>query len=490
MESLWSAEMKALGPVPHYPALQEDISTDVCIIGGGMAGILVGHELKRRGISSVILEKHTIGSGVTGGTTAKITAQHGMIYHRLITELGERLARQYAQSQIRAVERFAEIVERSRIDCDFRRVPSYVYSRHQTSGLLEETRAAVSLGLSAEFTTQTALPFPIRGAVRFPNQATFQPLRFLHGVAARLTVYEHTPVTDLRPGLVITKHARVHARRVVMATHFPFLDSPGWYFLRMHQERSYLLALQCPGPGPAPWRELDGVYLADDDSLSLRPYQQWLLLGGAGHRTGTGHRSGYALLRQAAASWYPGTRVEYAWSAQDCMSLDGVPYIGTYASSAPWLYVATGFNKWGMTGSMTAAMLLAAAIDKKPSPFSEVYSPQRLIVNAHTLRSLTGNGSQALRGLARAYTPLPRESSSIPVARGEGRIVRYEGRRVGAYRDEKGELFLVSPRCTHMGCLLQWNPDEKTWDCPCHGSRFGYDGRVLDNPALLPLERY
>ena len=337
MKSVWSMDTK----LDEQQELHGEISTDAVIIGAGMAGVLIAHELKRRGVEAVLLERDQTGAGVTKNTTAKITAQHGLIYRKLIADFGVEQAKQYATANQRAVERFAEIIERGAIACDFIRCPSYVYSTSGTEHLYEEAKAACSLGIHAEFTDETTLPFPIKGAVRFPNQASMNPLAFLKGVAQNLTIYEHTEVTDIMEEGVKTSDGMVRAKHIIIATHYPFLDSPGWYFMRMHQQRSYVVALR----GAA---QLDGMYIGDGPEVySFRNYGSLLLLGGEEHRTGQNKNGGcYQRLRQAAKRFYPGAEVVAEWSAQDCIPMDGVPYIGRYASSTPNLYVATGFNKW------------------------------------------------------------------------------------------------------------------------------------------------
>lgn len=477
--SIWSGEVE----LEPRSSLEKDISAEVVIVGAGMAGILIGHELKRRGISSVILERNRIAGGVTKGTTAKITAQHNLIYHRLITEVGREQARQYALANTRAVERLAEIVERGGIDCDFVRQPAYVYSLDETSLLYDEVKSACSLGIGAEFRTETALPFPVKGAVCFPNQAMMNPLKFIKGVSAPLVVYENTPVTGIEKEEVVTPRGRVKAENIIIASHYPFLDSPGWYFMRMHQQRSYVVALKNA-------KQLDGMYIdADNMGLSFRNYGDLLLLGGAGHRTGQHEAGGsYAELRRVASQMFPDSEVVAEWSAQDCMSMDGIPYIGRYSPSTPHLYVATGFNKWGMTSSMVSAMILSAILEGKDCEFADVFSPQRFNVTA-AAANLWKDGMKAAKGILMERFILPRDRIER-LEKGHGGIVEYEGEKVGVYRNEEGEVFIVSPKCTHLGCQLEWNPDELTWDCPCHGSRFSYDGTLLDAPAIDPLPRY
>ncbi|MGN0794467.1 MAG: FAD-dependent oxidoreductase [Aristaeellaceae bacterium] len=471
--SLWQRTVS----LPEYPPLAGDERTEVCVIGGGMAGLLTAYLLRERGVSVIVLEADRIASGQTGRTTAKITGQHELIYDRLIRQQGEDRAAQYARANAGAIAEYARITEKKRIRCDFAPREAYLYSREESTPLEKEAEAARRLGLDAAFVRETELPFPIAGAVRLGAQAQFHPLRFLQGIADELRIHEKTRVLTVEGQQVHTERGTVTAEHIVFATHFPFINVPGLYFMRMHQERSYVLALQ------SPWLPKRGMYLGTDaDGLSLREAEGLLLLGGGAHRTGENGEGGcYDFLTDQAQGLLPGCREMGRWSAQDCMTLDGVPYIGQYARSEPEWYVATGFGKWGMTGAMVSAMLLTPLICGKAPDWAEVFSPQRfrLSESAQALANETGH---ALRGLTRELFSLPDETLSA-LQPGHGGIVAYEGRKAGVYRAEDGAVYQVDPRCPHLGCELTWNPDERSWDCPCHGSRFHYDGSLLDNPA-------
>ena len=461
--------------------LEQHIKADAVVVGAGMAGILTAYRLSQRGMSTVVLEAGRVGGGVTGNTTAKITAQHNLCYEKFITAFGEEQARQYAEANMRAVEQYAEIVSALKIACDFERVPAYVYARYDDEPLRAETKAAQRLGIPAVFTKETSLPFQVIGAVKFENQAQFHPLRFLTALADKLQIYESTPVSEIRDSTAITPRGSVHAAHIVIATHFPFINTPGYYFLRMHQQRSYVLALENA-------QKLDGMYIdADPQGWSLRSYENLLLLGGAGHRTGKHpQHSSYQALREAARTLYPQSRELYAWSAQDCMTLDGVPYIGYYSADTPHVYVATGFNKWGMTSSMAAAAILSDRITGRENPNAQVFTPQRFKPGA-SIANLMKDGAQAVAGLSKQLFSVP-ETYLSHIGKGQGGIVEYDDQKLGAYRDEAGHVYLVSTKCPHLGCQLTWNPDERSWDCPCHGSRFDYRGNLLDNPAMRGLD--
>ena len=480
MESVWEQEVQ----MGEHPPLPGDMEVEAAVIGGGLAGILTAYFLQKRNIKTIVLEASKIGSGQTQHTTAKITSQHNLIYHKLIREFGEERARQYAQANQQSIGAYRHLVQELGIQCALEDRPAYLYCREDAHvALLEqETDAAKRLGIHAELTLHTTLPFSVAGAVKFHDQAQFQPLQFLKAVAGGLNIYERTRVLTVEDQRIVTDCGTVKAKHIIFATHFPFLNRPGYYFARMHQERSYVLALRNAA-------QLDGMYLGiDGDRLSFRNYGDYLLLGGGGHRTGENSAGGkYAELREKAAEYYRGSNETFHWSAQDCMTLDGVPYIGQFAASMPHWYVATGFGKWGMTSSMVSAVLLSEQIAGAPHPCAEVFSPLRFTPTASMKAFLTDMG-QAVKGIGRQVFTLPATAvQALPT--GHGGVVDCQGDKLGVYKDEQDRVHVVSTRCPHLGCQLEWNPDEKSWDCPCHGSRFDYKGDLLDNPAQTPLEQ-
>lgn len=476
MHSIWTEDFNP----PYFEPLSGDTNADVVIIGGGITGLLTAYLLQEQGAEVIVLEAERICSGVTKNTTAKITAQHEIICQKLIGTFGEAKALQYIRVNNYAIEKFEEIIRKKDISCNFERLPNYVYSIDDTHALMFEAAAANRLGIAAEFTTETELPFPVAGAVKFPNQAQFHPLKFLQAIAEDLTIYEKTKVRAVEGNHVITSRGTVRTKKTVMATHFPFINAPGYYFIRMHQERSYVIALEDA-------KKLDGMYKGiDDNSYSFRNYENLLLFGGSPHRTGKNHNGGcYDRLRDAAEKYYPDSKELFYWSAQDCMTLDNVPYIGQYSASTPDLYVATGFKKWGMTSSMASALMLSDMILGKSNENAEVFSPQRFHLTA-SAGNLAKEGAEAVTGLVSerlANADIPAEE----IKNGHGGIVDYQGEKIGVYKNGEGETFFVPTKCSHLGCQLQWNPDELTWDCPCHGSRFDYKGNLIGGPAMYGL---
>lgn len=476
MESIWTRSCF----IPARERLNGDMETEVAVIGGGMAGILTAYLLQKEGLHPVVLEAGRIGSGQTQNTTAKITSQHGMIYRRLWDTLGEEKARQYAMANQTAVEEFRRIITEERISCDFEERDAFVYGNN-VQKLKEEAKMAARLGLPAEFSTEVSIPVPAEGAVGFREQGQFHPLKFLKTISEPLTVFEHTPVKTVEGTTLMTENGTVQAERVVFATHYPFVNFPGLYFARMHQERSYVLALENA-------EQVDGMYIgAGEGGYSFRNYGNLLLFGGEGHRTGENSMGGrYEALRRMAGVLFPAGREIACWSAQDCITPDSVPYIGPYAPGRPNWYVATGFQKWGMTSSMVAAMLLRDSICGRENPWAEVFDPGRF--DGETFLGVAGETGQAVKGLARNLFKIPQETAKTLPA-GHGGIVFLHGEKVGVYKESDGAIHVVDVRCPHLGCELEWNPDEKSWDCPCHGSRFDYKGNWLCGPAQESIAR-
>ena len=422
--------------LPRFERLKGDVKTDVLVVGGGMAGLLCAYFLKRAGVDCLLAEAGVIGGGITRNTTAKITVQHGLIYDSLIRRFGTERAGMYLRANLEALEEYRKLCRT--IDCGFEERDSFVYSLDDRAALEREARALERLGAAADCVESLPLPFPVAGAVRMAGQAQFHPLRFLAALARGLPVCEHTAVRELGEHRAVTDGGVVTAEKILVTTHFPMLNKHGSYFLKLYQHRSYVLALE---NGP----DVHGMYVDEAaDGLSFRNYQNFLLVGGGGHRTGK-KGGGWTELERLARRCYPEAMVRARWATQDCMSLDGVPYIGPYSARTRDLYVATGFNKWGMTSSMAAARLLTDRVLGKEHPDARVFSPSRSILRPQ----LAFNGAAAAVNL---LTP-------------------------------------TAPRCPHMGCALKWNARERTWDCPCHGSRFTREGRLIDNPATGGLNR-
>ncbi len=473
-ESIWSESCR----IEEREPLPGELSTEIAVIGAGMAGVLIASALQEAGRQVVVLESDRIGSGQTRNTTAKITSQHGLIYARMKKTLGAEKSRQYAAANEAALAAYRRIISERGIDCELEERDAYVYG-FDAAALEEESEAAASLGLPASFTREVKLPLSAAGAVRFTGQAQFHPLKFLRAMAEGLRIYEKTPVRRVEDDRIMTERGTVRAETVVFASHYPFVNFPGMYFARMHQERSYVLALENAA-------RVDGMWIgAGQNAYSFRNYGDLLLLGGEGHRCGENSAGGrYEALRQKAREWFPGSRELACWSAQDCVTADSVPYIGRYAESRPNWFVATGFQKWGMSSSMVSALLLRDQICGKKNPYAEVFAPERFDVK--TVAGVAAESGQAVKGLAKQLFQIPAEAAKN-LEKGHGGIVFYQGEKLGVYKDGEGRLWPVDIRCPHLGCQLEWNPDELSWDCPCHGSRFDYTGRLISGPAQTNL---
>ena len=427
MKSVWQDTVN----LPHFPQLKKDIHTDVLIIGGGITGILTAYFLHQNGVKYALVEKDRICSGTTQNTTAKITYQHGLNYHKILKSYGVEKAQQYLTANKRAFDKIAELCKR--IDCDYEVKDNYVYSIDDRKKIEDEIDALHRIGYDAEFCERPNIPIQTVGAVEFPRQAQFHPLKFVADITKDLNICEHTFVREMIGNIAITDHGKViTADKVIAATHFPFINKHGSYFLKLYQHRSYIIALEGA-------QNVDGMYVDEcHTGLSFRNYGDLLLLGGGGHRTG--HKGGnWDELHNFAGKVYPQAKEQYYWAAQDCMSLDDIPYIGQYSKRTQNFYVASGFNKWGMTGAMTAAMILNDMILSKHNDCADVFNPSRSILKPQLLI----NGFEATKNL----------------------------------------LTISKKRCPHLGCALKYNHAEHSWDCPCHGSRFDDSGKVLDNPA-------
>ena len=431
MHSIWSDTVT----FKTFEQLKKDIRTDVLIIGGGIAGILCAHLLEKNNVNYVLVESDRLCNGITKNTTAKITSQHGLIYHKLIQKFGIEKARMYLEANQAALNYYEKLCRT--IDCDFRYKDSFVYSQNHPQKIEKELDALHKIGFSATYENKLPLPFPVAGAVQFQNQAQFHPLKFLSQIAERLHIHEHTKVCELAPHTAITRHGKITASKIIVTTHFPLLNKHGSYFLKMYQHRSYALGLK-----NAP--NVNGMYVDEaKNGMSFRNYGELLILGGGDHRTGK-KGGNWAELSSFAQKYYPDSNEIYRWATQDCMTLDDVPYIGPYSKHTPNLYVATGFNKWGMTSAMTAAMLLCDMILEKENPYAPVFSPSRSILHPQL-------AINAVETTVNLLTP-------------------------------------TTKRCPHLGCALKWNPAEHSWGCPCHGSRFSETGSLIDNPATDDLD--
>lgn len=427
MNSLWLNE----NCLPQFSSLHGEHKTDVLIIGGGLCGILCANEMKKLGVDYTLVEAERICRGTSGNTTAKITSQHSFIYNTITKKYGSRAAEKYYTSNEKAIEEYARLCKS--IDCCFERKDNYIYTLSDEKKLEDEMKALEKFGARARLVpSASALPFDVLGAIEFPLQAQFDPIALVSALVPGMKIYENTRVLGFDGKYYYGRNFRITADKVIVATHFPVFNKHGLFSMKLYQHRSYVIALKNAA-------RLDGMYLDENEKgLSFRNHGQYLLLGGGSHRTG---KQGGNLreLRETARRLYPESEEAFHWAAQDCMSLDGLPYIGQYSKSTPDLFVATGFNKWGMTLSMVSALILKDLIFGKTNDYADIFSPSRSMLHPQLM--------------------------------------------INGFETAVSMLTPTRPRCPHLGCALKWNKDEHSWDCSCHGSRLDKSGKVIEGPA-------
>lgn len=486
-------------PKTDFPVLNQDINVNAVIVGGGLVGITTAYLLKKEGLKVAIIEADRIVMNTTGHTTAKITSQHGLVYNKFKIQFGEEVTRQYAEANECAIRFMADLIKEENIDCDFSWQPSYVYT-HTTQYadvIKAEAEIAAKLGIKASYLEEIPLPFSVLAAVKFENQAQFHPRKYLLHLANKIIgngsyIFEGTRAVDVEEGTQVkvktNKGFTVTADNLVIASHFPFYDGLGLYFTRIYPERSYLLGVRVKEKFPG------GMYITAEDpgrSLRSQPYEdgELVLVGGDHHKTAHDGDTmkHYKALRDFAEKTYSVIDIPFRWSAQDYHVMDGLPYIGHLTAGTPNIYVATAFSKWGMTNSTVAGIIIKDLIIRGENPWTEAYTPQRFTPSASYKNFVTQNSNVAKELFKHKFETLP---ETADLGKGEAKVLRHEGHRIGAYKDETGKLHIIDTTCTHMGCELEWNSAEKSWDCPCHGSRFTYTGDIMEGPALNPLHNF
>ena len=425
-DSIWTKTEK----LPKFPPLQGNLKTDVLIIGGGICGLLCAYFLKQRGVDCTVVEAGRIAGGVTENTTAKVTALHGLVYSDLSKNKGFEVAQKYYEANHRALLTFAEIAKD--IPCDWENLPAYTYCLTSREKIEKEYSVLRQLNAPVLLQYNSPLPISFAAAVGLESQGQFHPLKFLGHICKDLRIYENTRILDVTSHCASYAGGKIKANAFIVATHFPFINRHGMYFLKLYQHRSYVLALENA-------QTLPGMYVDEaQKGLSFRNHGDLLLLGGGGGRTGK-PCGNFHELQKFQAKHYPDSNIYAQWATQDCISLDKLPLIGQYSPNTPNLYVASGFNKWGMTSSMVAAQILSDGICGQKTEYADIFAPNRSILHPQ----LFVNGFETLTNF----------------------------------------LYPTTKRCPHLGCALKWNPQEHSWDCTCHGSRFSSDGKLLNNPA-------
>jgi glycine/D-amino acid oxidase-like deaminating enzyme/nitrite reductase/ring-hydroxylating ferredoxin subunit len=481
----------------EYPPLAGDAAFDLVVIGGGITGLTTAYLLTTEGARVLLIESGHICEGTTGYTTAKVTAQHGLIYSKIWKTHGAERAQLYADAQMTGLRLIRSIVETEKIDCDLASIPSAIYTSEEkrVREFEEEATFASELGLPVSLRAPADLPFPVASAVFFDDQAQFHPRRYCLALADAITrrggtIAEHTRAVDIEEDnstcTVKLEGGEVTARAAVMATQTPF-TMKGVFFARTEPMTSYVLA--------APSDQLpEAMYISVDDPVrSIRPHRgkdgDVLLLGGGGHATGREDdtEEQYRALEKWASGLFAGFQPQWRWSAQDFMSADGVPYIGSIGKSSSHVFTATGFAKWGMTNGTAAARLIADEVAGRENPWHELFDPTR-IKPLSSAATVLKQGLETVKSAAGDRVVSLDTRDPADLRPGQGAVLMVDGERLAVFRDDDGTMHAVSATCTHLGCIVEFNDAERTWDCPCHGSRFDVEGEVLSGPATEDLE--
>lgn len=495
MESLWTQTTQN---ELNLKSLEENEETEVCIIGAGMFGLTTAYYLTLAGKKVIVLEKDEIGKKVSGNTTGKITSQHGLFYNHLINDYGIEYAHKYLEANEKAIKNIKTIIENEQIKCDFAERKAYVYTINEDEIIdIEQEKEAVNkLGKTAKLVVKTDLPFKIKAAIEFDGQAQFHAGKYMLGLSKSILksnkIYNFTTVTDVKKDgdsfIVYTNNGNVKAKYVVMATHYPIINVPGFYFLKMYQSTSYIIAIETKAKLP------QGMYINEKEPIySFRTAnyngKEILLIGGSDHKTGEPIPDNfkYDNLEKKAKELYPDCKVLFRWNTRDCISLDKIPYIGQFSSLIPNMFIGTGFKKWGMTFSNIAAQIVSDKIIGNENEYENLFNSTRIkpIKNRWEVKNMIKESVKSI-----AINKFNIETYSIDTIKNDnGGIIKIDNNNVGIYKDKNGKIYAVNPVCTHLGCLLAWNNIDKTWDCPCHGSRYDYMGRNIYEPAIKDLNK-
>lgn len=495
-ESYWIESAEQFNQVNH--SLPEEI--DTIVIGAGITGITLAYLLVKEGVKVALIDADRIIHGATGHTTAKITAQHGLIYDQLINQLGMEKAEQYYRANDAALQFIKNTISQNDIECDFSQQDAFVYTNSEDyfQKLNLEMQAYEKLDIQGELIQTLNIPIPSKLAITMKKQAQFHPVKYLNALVEKFVesggvLLENTPVKDIekgsRPKAILHDGRQLEANQLVLATHYPFFDWQGFYFSRLHAERSYVIAVKDPNPFAG------GMYIsAEKPTRSIRSTpiengEQLLLIGGESHKTGQGESTSihYDHLINFASQYFQVKDIPYRWSAQDLVPLNNIPYIGYITKNEKNIYVATGYGKWGMTNGTAGAHVLKDLILRRHNEYSVLYSPSRS-VSATAIKNFTVQNADVAKQLVSGKLEIP-DRTIEEIGINEGSAVMINGERAGCYKDEDGNLFVVDTTCTHIGCEVKWNSGDRSWDCPCHGSRFSYTGDVLEGPATEPLRK-
>ena len=502
MNSYWISSMSKN---ENTNSIDNNYEVDACVIGAGLTGLSTAYYLAKNGLKVIVLDKSGIGKKTSGHTTAKITLNHGLIYDYLINSFGVDFALGYFESNKKAISDIKNIIDSENINCDFEYKNNYIYTTKQEdlTKIHNEVKALNILSGEdfAHFITDCGLSFKITGAIETKNQAQFHPIKYSFGLAKAIQnygglIFTNSLVNDIEKSedcySCYSGEYVVKSKYVIIASHYPFINFPGFYFSKMYQSTAYAIGIETSKKLP------DGMYInTGEPVLSFRTIKQddnkrLLIISGGNHKTGYSPDSeafyGYNYLEKEAKKLYPDCKILYKWNTRDCITLDKIPYIGEFSLFMPNVFVATGFNKWGMTSSNIAANIIKDEILGISNKYSDIYNSSRFspIKNRGEMKNML---NQVFHSFVTNRIKIPDDDLSS-IKRDNGGIIRINGVAVGIYKDKDEKIFAVDPTCTHLGCLLTWNNVDKTWDCPCHGSRFDYHGKNLYDPAFKDLDTF
>ena len=543
MKSYWIDSVK---DAKKFKTLEDNIKTDICIIGGGLTGITTAYNLSKYKIRTVVIDKGRIGGQTSSNSTAKITSQHGLIYKYLIDSKGKDFARKYYEANEKAIKDIEDIIKKENIDCDFEHQPAYVYTQkiEDVQKIKDEVEAVNSFGGKAKLVESNnillnklscveigdnsqeklkisgdniekenlnlernmikekmsnILPIKAIAGIKFENQEQFNPYKYITSLAkicsdSGVKIYENTKAIDVDTEdedeyyvITLENGCKIKAKYLIITTKYPIVNIPGFYFVKMYQSTSYAVAIQTKQ------RLFEGMYInSEDPTISLRTAKfgddYLLIVAGFDNRTGAGIdvSSAYKYLEEVARSVYPQGQIKYHWNTEDCITLDKIPYIGDFSKMWDNCYVATGFNKWGMTTSNIAAGIITDKILGQKNEYEEIFKSTRL-EPVKNIKEMTNMVKEGINSLVIKKLEIPKEEAN-QIQNGEGKIVEVNGQKIGIYKDKEGKIYKVNPICKHLGCELSWNNLDKTWDCPCHGSRYDYKGNLIYGPSVKNLD--
>ncbi|MEM1505536.1 FAD-dependent oxidoreductase [Domibacillus sp. 8LH] len=486
--------------LPDFPSLDKNIHVDVVIVGGGITGITSAYLLAKEGLKVAVLEAGKLLNGPRGTITAKITAQHELLYDELIRHFGKSKARLYYEANIEALNFIKKTVEQHQIYCDFSLQDACIYAAtdQYARRIEKEAKAYENIGIDGTLINTVPFEIDMQNGLIMKNQAQFHPIKYLAHLIQIIMekgglFFENTTAVNIETGkqpTVLTREGRrATGSHVLACSHFPFYEGLGFYSTRMYAVRSYVLAAKTKKAYPG------GMYIsADQPTRSLCSAtingEEIVLIGGQSHKVGQGRNTleHYKALEIFGQQVFGLDKMVYRWSAQDLTTLDKIPYIGEITSGQPNILIATGYRNWGMSNGTAAALLFRDIILDKKNVYQDLYTPSRFYAHPSLKNFLVENASVAAH-LIKGKLDLPAKSAE-DLSNGEGAVITVKGHRKGAYKDEEGKLYIVDTTCTHIGCEVEWNNGDRTWDCPCHGSRFSYTGEVIEGPAEKPLQQY